>query len=187
MMRLSGRGGGDRQMNRLLTRAFTAVGAAALLGASGFSGPAVAGVSARAAGAPTFTTWRVIYRTTHLGIGPAATATGPRRAWVLASTASDNFVLRWNGSAWRKMQPMPSGFGPQAFRPFLIKASGPANIWVFGNVSDPITHPEAIVWNGTSWQPVTPQLPAIAAGSSVGDGDAVVLSPTDVWYTDGGD
>jgi hypothetical protein len=173
-------------MNRLLARTITAAAAAAVLGASGLSGLAVAGISVHAAGRSNYTTWRVIYRT-RAGLGPAA-ATGPRQVWVLASTASDNYLLRWNGSAWRKMQPMPSGFGASVFSPFLIKASGPSDIWVFGNVSDPYTHPEAIVWNGRSWRPVTPQLPATeVGGSSVGDGDAVVTSPTDVWYTDGSD
>lgn len=172
-------------MNHLLTRPLTVGAAVALLGASGLSGSAAAGISVQAAGRSTYTTWRVIYRTTHAALGPTATATGPRHVWVLASTASVNYLLRWNGSAWQEMQPLPSGFGAKTFRPFLIKASGPGNIWVFGNVSDPFTHPEAIVWDGRSWRPVTPQLPAIVRGSSVGDGDAVVVSPTDVWYADG--
>jgi hypothetical protein len=171
-------------MMRLPARTWAVLSAAAaLLGASFAAAPAVAGVPVHAGGRPTYTTWRVVYRT-HLGLGPAA-ATGPRHVWVLASSASDNFLISWNGSAWQKTKPMPGGFGAQAFSPFLIKASGPGNVWVFGNVSSPFTHPEAIVWNGSSWQPVTPQLPATAGGNGVGDGDAVVVSPTEVWYTDG--
>ena len=112
-------------MTRLPARTFIMLSAAAaLLGASCVSGSAVAAVPVHAAGRPTFTTWRVIYRT-HTGLGPAA-ATGPRHVWVLDSSASENFLLRWNGSSWRKMKPMPTGFGAKVFSPFLIKASGRA-------------------------------------------------------------
>lgn len=172
-------------MKRTLTSVFTlASAAAALLAAAGVSGPAVAGVSVHRTGGPTSTTWRVIYRAPRTTLGPA-TATGPRQVWVLASNASSNFALRWTGTSWRKMRSLPSGFDAKAFNPFLIKASSPNDIWVFGNVSDPFTHPEAIVWTGRSWQPVTPQLPATVAGNQVGDGDAVVVSRSDVWYSDG--
>src|SRR5215469_1518916 len=170
-------------MKRRLTRTFTLAWAAGvLLVAAGISGSAVAGVSVHPAGGPTFTTWREIYRALHTSLGPAV-ATGSRHVWVVASHGSSNFLLHWNGSSWQKTNPMPSGFDAKTFSPFLIKASGPDNIWVFGNVSDPITHPEAIVWNGRSWKPAPQQLPN---QGGVGDGDAVVVSPTNVWYSDGG-
>src|SRR5215472_6808690 len=162
-------------------RIFSLGGGAAALLVAGVSGPAVAGVSVHPAGSPTFTTWREIYRAPHTSFGPAV-ATGSRHVWVVASHGSANFLLHWNGSSWQKTKPMPSGFDAKTFSPFLIKASGPDNIWVFGNVSDPITHPEAIVWNGKSWKPAAQQLP----DRDVGDGDAVVVSPTNVWYSDGG-
>ena len=173
-------------MKHRLTRMFTVTSAAAaLLGATGVSGSAVASVSIHTNSRSTFTTWRVIYRAQHTPLGPAV-ATGPRHVWVLAAHAAENFLLRWNGTSWQKTKPMPSGFDPKTFSPFLIKASGPDNIWVFGNVSDPFTHPEAIVWNGRSWQAPAPQLPAMVLRNPVGDGDAVVVSRSDVWYSDGG-
>lgn len=101
------------------------------------------------------------------------TATSRHRAWAVGASGSAGLALRWNGSHWRAMKPLPSGF-----LPFLVRASAPDNVWVFGNISDPYTHPEAAVWNGSAWHVVT--MPPDA-----GDGGAVVVSPANVWYTDG--
>ena len=159
-------------MARLLSRA-VAVAVAVMLGLAVVASPA----SARGV-AP----WRLVYHPRIQGVLTSVAATGRRNAWAVGAlyrgqTLIDRpFVIHWNGSGWHGVTLRHAdGFVTQA-----VRASSARNVWVFGSYQRTAPFPPGVFrWDGSAWH-------AVPVPDSVGTGDPVVLSATDVWTAGGG-
>ena len=82
-------------------------------------------------------------------------ATSARNAWAVGGTSitdasSGTFILRWNGTAWKRVpSPSPHG-GPNLY---AVAATSARNAWAVGAMTSPPPSNVVILhWNGTAWK-----------------------------------
>jgi hypothetical protein len=159
-------------MTRLFNRAAIA-GLGLALGLAFVASPAQATSTAR---------WRLVYEPRLQGLLTSVTTTGPRDAWAVGALyhgqalVDQPFVIHWNGLGWHAGSlPHASGFVTQ-----VVRASSPRNVWVFASFQRSAPFPPGVFrWDGSAWH-------SVPVPDSVGTGDPVVLSATDVWTAGGG-
>jgi hypothetical protein len=117
--------------------------------------------------------WQTIAGPTgHWGVGPvvgaAVAATAGARAWIFVLTGNEELgiteadAVEWTGTSWSAMHTF-------AGSPWLgtAIASGPGDVWGFGNTGSDNQTPWAVHYNGKSWSRVSmPVNPSQASGSA---------------------
>jgi hypothetical protein len=95
---------------------------------------------------------------------------GPKNAWAVGNDRTGLYVVHWNGSRWQPEKvPGGRGFDPSGG----VQVTAADNVWIIGTTHT--DQPSALVWNGSSWHPV-----------SLRSTFAAVLSSSDVWGLDNG-
>ena len=163
---------GNRGSRRRVAAVATLAGALAG-GLAAISAPAGAaagtGRPAAPASAAAAASWRIV-KTTHGRSLPgvtAVTATGTRDAWAFASTLARPVAWRLTGRTWATV-PFPGQTGDLVT---AAASSAPGNVWAF--TAQTSGAGRALRWNGRRW--------AAAGRFGQAVGDAVALSPADVW------
>ena len=132
------------------TRAATAAGLLALT--------ATAGASVVAAGSATAGTV-MPERAMHLPSGQlfGVAATSASNAWAVGQTINGaTIILRWNGTAWKRV-PSPTMKGGSAL--YAVAATSASNAWAVGGSDAPPGKTEILHWNGTAWKRVPSPTP----------------------------
>jgi hypothetical protein len=115
----------------------------------------------------------------------AVAATSARNAWAVgrytdAQHASQTLILRWNGTAWRRVpSPDPGATGNGLFG---VAATSAGNAWAVGQYTDAQHASQTLIlrWNGTAWKRVPSPDPG---GPAVNDSLRAVaaLSASSAW------
>jgi hypothetical protein len=116
-------------------------------------------------------------------------ATSPRSAWAvgftgtLTSRTGKTLIMRWNGTAWRRV-PSPASVGSR----FLVgvAATSARSAWAVGFTGSVPSPKRSLIerWDGTAWQRVPSPAPASTVLS-----DVAVISERSAWavgYTKAG-
>lgn len=90
----------------------------------------------------------------------------------------EQILLHRAGDEWKKSA-LPEGVGKGSVS--QVEASGPDNVWLFGQQAGDGAKPFAFRWDGEQWKPVD----APASLDAWGKRSAAVLGPDDVWVLSG--
>ena len=147
--------------------------------AAGMTAAVVGALAPAKATTVTTTPWKIanVWTTAHGGY-LSVEATGPSDAWAvgtLYSGISDPvapLLAHWNGKSW---QTATIGAFKGYVSPYQVKATSPANVWVYASKQD-ASQVKLFHFDGAHWSTVSLQ-----AGIQ-GGRDMVVLGPKDVWF-----
>lgn len=100
----------------------------------------------------------------------AIAASGPRNLWAVGRSGTALYLVRNNGTGWRKASTtgMPRGFLADG-----IAVGGPNNVWL-GGYQQGVRNAVAVHWNGTRWTSTRAPLPS---GASTAQFNALSLIP----------
>jgi len=96
------------------------------------------------------------------------TALSGRNAWAVGdydagekagATVSKTIILRWNGTAWKRITSPNPGWGSVTIPADILTgatAISPSNVWAVGSRNDENALEQTLVehWNGSAWKSV---------------------------------
>jgi hypothetical protein len=127
------------------------------------AGPLAAAVTAGGIGLATTSATagiRTPERATSLPSGQlfGVTATSARNAWAVGQDTDNGntIILRWNGTAWKRVpSPTPKGGGAL----YAVAATSASDVWAVGGSDGPPGKTTILHWNGTTWKRVPSPTP----------------------------
>jgi hypothetical protein len=103
-------------------------------------------------------------------------ATSASNAWAVGQDAGNGktVILRWNGTAWKRVpSPVPAGGGAL----YAVAATSASNAWAVGGSDGTPGSTQILHWNGTTWKQVPSPVPA-GGGTLFG---VSATSASDAW------